>query len=237
VARAWAEELPDSRRRCYKGLLLELATLVALRKLGLKPYYRADASAWARTLGKSCDLLLAGRKLRLQIETKNWRSYKVSPQLAEEEVLPRFSEGAGGKLLIVSAMKRWSPGARRLLAQHKILVLELGFVVTAANLGRAVAVLAQRLTAILGIYNAGNRHNFGYLLALRRPASSPVLSPPVFQVVGAGVRFPDGARGRGPPRSGLGGAGLKRPEGTGLQLSNLAYQEARRRNKKGKGLR
>jgi hypothetical protein len=164
LARAWAGALGGSqgyRRRCYLGLLLEFAALRALMLLGIRAYYPSSPEAWRRAQGQAADAVLIAAGV--QIECKNWGGYKVSPDLVQREVLPRF-RGTGAKLLVISTMRGWTEAARRLLDENGIAVLEVGFKISEKNVLEAVAILERRLAAIFGIAVSRNPRKLGYLL-------------------------------------------------------------------------
>jgi len=145
----------------------------------------------------------------LQFEAKNWGSYKVGPEVVREEVLPRFTGGI--PVLVISSLARWTSEARELLAERGILVLEIGFVVTPRNIGRAVAILKRKLALIFNITGLRFLQKFRYLLA--RPVRLAACSPGS-RVVGSGELMPRGGANLGPPDLTSGrGCRSKRPVG------------------------
>lgn len=160
IARAWSSRLPDSKRKNYKGLLLEFALILALRRLGWTVHAASSPVAWFALRRGSADAVLGNG---LALEAKNWGSYKVSSQTVKDEVLPRF-KGVTVKLLVISSLTRWTHEARALLDEHGILPVQVGFQVTARSVGRAVEVLVMRLAEVLGLVRPQKGDFLRYLL-------------------------------------------------------------------------
>jgi hypothetical protein len=204
--RAWSRQLPDSKRRCAKGLLLEFVLIAALRELGFAPWAAPSPQSWLRRRGKGPDAIIAKG---VQFEAKNWRpSTRVTAELAKDEILSRFSPGDQLKILVVSSTSRWTPGAIALLETHGIIVLKLGFVVSNRNIGRAVALLKCKLAQLFGITGLRFIEFFRYILASRSRCSA---SPPHFRVVASGKLMPSGVGVIGPPIPAMGGAFAEAP--------------------------
>jgi hypothetical protein len=203
--RAWSKQLPDSKRRCAKGLLLEFSLILALRELGLSVWAAPSPQAWLRRRGKGPDAIAKG----VQIECKNWReTARVTSELAKAEIIARFSPGDQLKILIVSATSRWTPRAIALLKTHGITILKLGFVVSKRNIGRAVKVLKYKLAQLFEITGLRSHYFFRYILASRSRFSA---SHPPSRWVASGILMPSGVGVRGPPILAMGGAFAEAP--------------------------
>jgi hypothetical protein len=102
-------------------------------------------------------------------------------------------------------LRNWTPGALALLEEHAIVPIPLGFTLTPATLGKAVAILEARLAQLLGISpktrTHGRPHEPRYFLA----APSRCMFLPLREVSGDGTIIPAGARVIGPPMLAVGG--------------------------------
>jgi len=213
VARAWAGALGGSRdyqRRSYLGLLLEFATVKALLRLGIGVYYPSSPAAWRKAQGQAADAVLIADGV--QIECKNWGTYKVSPELVRREILSRF-HGEGMKVIVISTLKGFTNESRQLLTG--ITVVEVGFKISEKNVLEAIKILECRLAAVFGVAVSRNMRKFGYLLDLvgvyrcdLSPTQSGVSGAPAGRLLALRGCVP-----RAGPCAGLGGATLKRPGG------------------------
>jgi len=221
-------------KKNWRGLLLEGVVLAALQALRFSPLYAPTPEAWRWRRGHGPDVVLPLRKRTIAIEAKNWGGYKVTPDVVREEVLSRFSEGAV-RVLVVSSLANWTTGAISLLDECAVIAIEIGFALTPATLGQAVAILEARLAQLLGISPKtrmhGRPHELRYFLTV--PPSCMFL--PLPEVAGDGSVKPAGARVIGPPMLGVVGAPLKRPASSFGFLIIARESEVKRGNDRRSG--
>jgi len=185
--------------RDFQGLLLEFATYLALRRLRLSPWMPSSARAWQFRRGVGADVYESSSGCWM--ECKNWNPhYSIGPDKVEEEIASRFDHSGGGRrLLVISSLAGFTPGARERLRSICDTVIQLGFTVEAENVGYAVWMLTRLLSEVLiGTFLSNSRYP--------RHRTLKLSYPPQEEFVGdePGVWSCRGPPSTGPP-SGMGG--------------------------------
>jgi hypothetical protein len=180
---------------------------VVLQRFGLTPLFARDPQAWRWRRGHGPDVILALRKGAIELEAKNWGDYRITPDVVRAEVLSRFPGEGAVRVLVISSLRNWTPGALALLDKHAIIPIEIGFPVLPANIGKAVAVIECRLGRLFGARMHGRPLKPRYFLV----APPICMFLPLREVSGDGTIIPAGARVIGPPMLAVGGASAEAP--------------------------
>jgi len=138
----------------HVGYTFEVVVALALAKAGIQriltnPLH--DIEQWTRQQGLGVDIVLPDEEILIEVKN-NDGTYFLTPAMIEHDTLSRFrltDPKHMKKWMVVFAHNTLSPGARRLLAEHNVIVAVAGRTATKRHMPGIVRTLARKLRKAL----------------------------------------------------------------------------------------